>query len=324
MNTQKLTRIAYTGLIAFMVGRSVTKARRRRSTSAEPNNQNADSPPELPGSAWKRALLETKNALRDKSLPMSSAGIAFFTTLSFFPLLAAAAAIAALVIDPGQIAHIMNSLDAYLPKDLASLVGTQLQTLAHKQASNIIVAIFAILLSLYSASAATQNLIKATNYSYDVTETRSFIKMKLISLALTLGGLVLGFALIALLLISGAFLRGVGLPDSIAIAITWLRWPLIVLILTIILAAFYRYGPNRRDPKWQWVSWGAAAATIIWLLGTALFFIYAQNYGNFGRSYGIFAGIVILMTWLHLSAFIFLLGAEVNHRLEQQTDSRTT
>ena len=322
MKKPKFALIAYLSLMALAIGGYVVK--NTRYASAPSGSHGADSPPQLSGGAWKRALTETKNALRDKSLPMTSAGIAFFTTLSFFPMLAAAAAITALVIDPQQITHLVSSLDAYLPKDLASLVSTQLQTLSHRQASNIFVAIIAIALSLYSASAATQNLIKATNYSYDVTESRSFIKMKLLSLALTLGGLVLGLALLALLLVSPDLLQGIGLPKAIAEPIIWLRWPLIVVILTITLAAFYRYGPNRRDPKWQWVSWGATAATLVWLIGTALFFLYAQNYGNFSRSYGIFAGIVILMTWLHLSAFIFLLGAEVNHRLEQQADNRTT
>ncbi len=322
MKKPKFALIAYLSLITLVISRYVAKNSRRAAAPAA--SHGADSPPQLSERAWKRALKETKAALRDKSLPMSSAGIAFFTTLSFFPLLAAAAAIAALVIGQHQMADVVGLLNTHLPKDLAGLISTQLQTLSHKQASNIFVAIIAILLSLYSASAATQNLIKATNYSYDVTETRSFIKVRLISLALTLGGLVLGFALLALLLVSPTILQGIGLPGAVAAPLLWLRWPMIVVVLTIILATFYRYGPNRTEPKWQWVSWGAAAATIIWLIGTALFFLYAQNYGNFSRSYGIFAGIVILMTWLHLSAFIFLLGAEVNHRLEQQTDTRTT
>lgn len=322
MKKTKFTLIAYSSLIGLMIGRRV--AERIRHTPAPTPPDGANNPPQLPGSAWKRALKETKNALRSKSLPMLAGGVAFFMTLSFFPMLAAGVAIAAIVINQNQIAHIISSIDTHLPQDLASLVTTQLKTVLGKSASNVFVAVFAILLSLYSASTAMQNLIKATNYSYDVEESRSFFKLRLLSLVLTLGGLVLGFILIALLLVTTSFLHTIGIPQAIAGMLLWLRWPLILAIITIVLATFYRYGPDRKNPKWQWVSWGAGAATLIWLIGTALFFLYAQNYGSFSKSYGIFAGIIILMTWLHLSAFIFLLGAEVNHRLERQTNAPTT
>jgi membrane protein len=321
MHKLKIAFITYIGLITFVIGSNLLKG-----NSIKPANrpkQNADSPPQLSGGDWKQALKETKDALKNKSLPMLAAGVAFFTTLSFFPMLAAGVAIAALVIDQGQISQIIASLDTYLPKDVASLISTQLETLSGKKTGNALVATFAILLSLYSASAAIQNLINATNRSYDVDESRGFLKVKLLSLALTLGGLALAFTLMPLLLVTTDFLTSIGMSGAIATTIVWLRWPLILVIITIALAAFYRYGPDRQDPKWQWVSWGAGAATLIWLIGTALFFLYAQNYGNFSESYGVFAGIIILMTWLNLSAFIFLLGAEINHRLERQTDAPT-
>ena len=317
----KFALITYISLIAVIISGNFIKGNRAHQTIN--SEKTPDSPPQLSKTDWKQALKETKDALRNKNLPMLAAGVAFFTTLSFFPMLAAGVAIAALVIEPGQVAQIVTSFESYLPKDLASLISTQLATLSGKDTGNILVAVFAILLSLYSASAATQNLITATNRSYDIEETRGFIKVKLISLALTLAGLLLAFILVPLLLVTPDFLQTIGISEAIATTIVWLRWPLVLAIITTALAAFYRYGPDRKDPKWQWVSWGAGAATLIWLIGTALFFLYAQNYGSFGESYGVFAGIIILMTWLNLSAFIFLLGAEVNHRLERQTDAPT-
>ena len=321
MKKFKFAIVTYVSLIAVIIASNFIKATplQHKDTS----EQDADSPPQLSGGDWKQALKETKDALKDKSLPMLAAGVAFFATLSFFPMLAAGVAIAALVIDQGQISQIIGSLDMYLPKDLASLVSTQLQNLSGRNTGNILVATFAILLSLYSASAATQNLINATNHSYDVQESRSFIKMKLLSIALTFGGLLFSFLLVSLLLVTPDFLKSIGISEVLATTIIWLRWPFILAIITIALATFYRYGPDRKNPKWQWVSWGAGAATFIWLIGTALFFLYAQNYGSFSESYGVFAGIIILMTWLNLTAFIFLLGAEVNHRLEKQTKAPT-
>lgn len=323
MNRLKFAIITYISLIAAIIGGSFIKNKQDTQRTTSAHKRAADSPSELPKSSWKQALKETQNALRDKSLPMLAAGVAFFTTLAFFPMLAAGVTIAALVIDQGQIAQIVATLDSYLPKDLASLISTQLQTLSRKETGGILVVVIAILISLYSASAATQNLITATNRSYDVEESRGFVKVKLFSLALTLGGLLVAFIVLPLLLVTADFLSNIGIPEGVSTLIVWLRWPLILVAITITLAAFYRYGPDRKDPKWQWVSWGAGAATLIWLIGTALFFLYAQNYGSFSESYGVFAGIIILMTWLNLTAFIFLIGAEVNHRLERQTDTST-
>lgn len=267
---------------------------------------------------WKEALQETKSALKNKNLTMLAAGVAYFTTLAFFPLLAAVVAIAALVIEPSQVAEIARNIEAYLPKDVASLINTQLENLADKKSGSLLIAIFAIALSLYSASSATQNMINATNTAYDVDESRGFIKVKLVSLGLTFGALLFGFILIPLLSVTSDFLTNFKVPEIIAQLIVYLRWPLVLVLITVALAAFYRYGPNRENPRWQWVSWGATAATLIWLIGTALFFFYVQNFGSFSESFGIFAGIIILMTWFNLSSFIFLLGAQVNHRLESK------
>jgi membrane protein len=267
---------------------------------------------------WKEALKETKDALSNKNLPILAAGIAYFTTLAFFPMLAAAVALAAFIIEPQQLQSVVHDISAYLPKDIASLVGTQLTNLSKNEGGSLWIAIFAIAISIFSASSATQNLITATNTAYGVDETRGFIKLKLISFGLTLGTLLFGFVLIPVLIVTSDFLTQIGVPEAAAQSIIYLRWIVVLILITVALAVFYRYGPDRKNPKWQWVSWGATAATIIWLIGTALFFFYAQNFAKFSESFGVFAGIIVLMTWFNLSSLIFLVGAEVNHRLESK------
>jgi membrane protein len=278
----------------------------------------AKSPRELSIKDWKEALNETKNALGNKNLSIFAAGIAYFSTLAFFPLLAAGVAIAAFIIDTHQVEAIIRSMSDYLPSDVANLVGTQLKNLSKNDGGSLLYAIIAILISLFSASSATENLITATNTAYSVKETRGFIKMKLISFILTLGALAMAFILAPILVVTPDFLVRIGVPSFIANTLVVVRWILALIIISIALAAFYRYGPNRKNPRWQWVSWGATAATTIWLIGTALFFLYVQNFAKFNESFGVFAGIIILMSWLNLSALIFLIGAEVNHRLENK------
>jgi membrane protein len=90
------------------------------------------------------------------------------------------------------------------------------------------------------------------------------------------------------------------------------------------LALLYRYGPDRAQPRWEWVSWGAVAATTVWLFGSIAFSIYVSNFGSYDETYGSFGAIVILLLWFNLSAYVVLLGAELNAEMEHQTAQDTT
>ncbi len=284
----------------------------------------ANGPFDLPKHSLKDAFKQVKSALGNKNLSMLAAGVAYFSTLAFFPTLAAFVSIMALILTPDQVNSMIQGVESYMPAELATLVNDQLQKLVTKDTTNLIAAVVAIALALWGASAGVQNLIKATNISYDVDESRNFVVQKLLSIGIVAAGIVLGAIMLGLIITQVGWLVSLGVPGWLASAFPVLRWVLIVTIAGTALAAFYRFGPNRKNPRWQWVSWGAAAAILVWMLGTLLFFFYAQNFGSFANSYGIFAGIVILMTWLNLSAFIVLLGAEVNHRLERQVIGSTT
>lgn len=278
----------------------------------------AESPTDFSLKTWRDAFKETKNAFSNKSLPILAAGVAYFCTLAFFPLMAAAVAIAAFVISDSQLQGVVASLGQYLPADIAGLVSSQLKTLVTEDSNSIVIAAFSILLSLFSVSGAVQNLVSATNVAYSVTERRGFIKLRLLSLVMTVSAVALGFVVLALLIVNAGFLESFGVPALVADILVIARWPVLIGLMILILAVFYRYGPNRDNPDWQWVSWGAVIATAIWLLATILFFVYAQNFANFSETYSLFAGIIVLMIWLNVSALTVLLGAEVNHRLESK------
>lgn len=284
----------------------------------------ANSPLKFRWVDWKRALLATKDAISAKRIGILAAGIAYFATLAFFPLMAATVGIASFIINDDQLHDILTGIEGFLPADIASLISTQLATALQDRASSLFIIIFGILLSLFSISGAITNLLSAANVSYEVKETRTFIRLRLASLAIMASGAVTGILIIGLLLLNEPLLAAIGIPDPVITTVSIIRWPIIALIVTVSLAFFYRYGPNRNNPKWQWVTWGSVIAAVVWLIGTAAFFVYARYFANFSESYSVFAGIIVLMTWLNLSAFIVLLGAEINYRLEQRTRARTT
>jgi membrane protein len=153
-------------------------------------------------------------------------------------------------------------------------------------------------------------LITGVNLAYDETETRKFVKLRGLALLLTLGAMVLvGVALATI----------VGYPpiaDTLPTALRWLvailRFVILGGLLVVGLAVLYRYAPDRDQPRWSWVSWGSGIAALLWVLATIGFALYANFFGNYNKTYGALAGVIILMFWLFLSAFVVLVGAELN------------
>jgi membrane protein len=113
------------------------------------------------------------------------------------------------------------------------------------------------------------------------------------------------------------------MPAWLAWTVLIARWFIIAALMTVGLAAFFRYAPNRSNPHWQWVTWGSLIATVVWLLATTIFFVYARYFANYTESYSVFAGILVLMIWLNLTSFALLLGATINYKLENQTRAKT-
>lgn len=284
----------------------------------------AQDPTELRWRDWKKALLQTKNAIGDTNLSILAAGVAYFATLSFFPMMVALVSISAFFIKPDQLQEIVASANMYLPKDVAGLVTAQLANLTNKPNESLLAAVIAIAVALWGISGAVENLVKALNVSYGVKETRNFFRMKLTSIIFTAGAILLLLVIIPMMGVTENWLVWAGLPLWLAIFMGVVRWLLLIIIIMSALAVLYRYGPNRKNPKWQWVSWGAIMAGLLWLVATAAFFIYARYFAHFSDSYSLFAGIIVLMTWFNLSAMTFLVGASVNYQLESKTSVPTT
>lgn len=286
--------------------------------------EHAKNPTELSGSAWKRVLLQTKTALKDKDLSTMAAGLAYYATLSFFPVALGSAALYASLVSPDALRTAIDGLQGIVPDAIYSLIDTTLSPLANVSKSSTIVAtIISILALLWTTSGGVQSLVKATNVTYDTEETRNPVKLRLASVFISIGVLILGSAAVILLVLRGDALENWGLPHVLAISFPYVRWILLLLIITTALAFIYRYAPNRSNPRWQWVSPGALAASLLWVAVTALFFLYAQKFGSFNETYGIFAGLVVLMIWFNVSSLIVLIGAQVNKKLEDATDTKT-
>ena len=282
------------------------------------------SPHLFSASDWRFVLLETRIALKDKKMPILAAGTAFYATIAFFTLLAATIAIVAYTSDVNELSTALASIEIYFPIDIAALIGSQLETAFEYNSRNVIVGVAATLIALFSASRAMATLISATNTAYEQDEKRKSSVLFCMSLVMAIAAIIVTGLSLALVLVDQTALMHFGVPAFLAVTLPVLRWVLLAAIIAGSLTLFYRFAPSNHNPHLKWTSWGAAIASIIWLGGTTLFFLYAKYLSVYSNIYNVFGSVIVLLIWLNLSAFIILLGAEINHRLEQRTTRRTS
>jgi membrane protein len=283
----------------------------------------AEQPQQIPPQGWKDIAKRAAKEVKADQVPLLAAGVAFYALLSLFPAIIAGVSIYGLVADPTTVQDQIAKLTQVLSPETATLVGEQLKQVTSGAGGALgLATVVGILTALWSASSGMKAMITGVNLAYDETETRKFVKLRGLALLLTLGAMVLvGVALATI----------VGYPPIADNLPTVLRWLVAILrfvilggLLVVGLAVLYRYAPDRDQPKWSWVSWGSGIATLLWVLATIGFSLYANSFGNYNKTYGALAGVIILMFWLFLSAFVVLVGAELNTEMELQTAKDTT
>jgi membrane protein len=283
----------------------------------------ADKPTQIPAAGWWQVIRRAWAEAKADQVPLLAAGVAFFGFLAVFPAIVAAVLTYGLVADPEQIRNQAGELAAAMPESGRELLLEQLATLTSSPRQGLgIGLIVAVLAALWSASGGVGYLISAVNLAYDEEETRGFVRRKLLSLGMTLGAIV--FVLLAVGLFSAGAAIGDELATPVRIGLEAARLVVAVLLIMVALAVTYRLAPDRDAARVRWVSTGAVVATIIWLLASIGFSIYVQTFGNYAKTYGSLAAVVILMLWLWLTAYAVLLGAEINAEAEQQTARDTT
>ena len=287
--------------------------------------RNAETPTDIPAKGWKDIVLRVKAELASDHVGLIAAGVAFYALMAIFPAITALMALGGLLLEPTEVTAQLESLAEMMPKEAAQIILDQAVAVAGSEEAGLGLAfIIGLALAIYSASKGMGSLMEGLNVAYDEEETRGFIAKTLWTLALTvflIVGLILG--LLAALAVP-AVLGIIALPDWLETLLALSRWVVLALMTVGGLAVLYRYGPSRDDAEWKWLSPGAIAACIIWIAASVGFSIYVSNFGSYNESFGSMAGVIILLMWLWISAFIVLLGAELNAEMEAQTKADTT
>jgi membrane protein len=283
----------------------------------------ASKPQEIPPRGWQDIAKRVRVEVKQDQVPLLSAGVAFYALLSLFPAMIAGISIYGLVADPQTVGRQIERLTQLLSPETAHILSQQIrQVTAGAGGALGLATVLGIATALWSASSGMKALVTGINLTYDESETRKFLKLRGLALLLTIGAMVLMGIALLLIVAFPAFTND--WPTAARWIASVLRWLLLAALLIFGLAVLYRFAPDRDNPKWGWVSWGSAIATVLWVVASLAFSFYVGHFGNYNKTYGALAGVIILLFWLFLTAFVVLVGAEINTEMELQTARDTT
>ena len=302
------------------------RAEKTATAPASEKGRQADTPGQIPAPGWKEIAFRTWKESSKDNVSLVAAGVAFYGLLALVPMLGATVLIYGLIASPQTVLQNVQSLATTLPQDMAKLVGDQLlnvvKTSGGKKGLGLLAA---VAIALWGARNAAGSIVIALNIAYEEEEKRGFLKVTLLSLTITLVTVVLamlGAAAIGVMAQLEELLPSLG-PVAV-FAGKVLAYVALAGLAAAAAATLYRYGPSRTKAQWKWITPGSLFFAIAWVLLTLGFGFYVSRFGNYNVTYGSLGGVIVLVTWLYLSSFVLLFGAEFNSEIEHQTAQDTT
>jgi membrane protein len=274
-------------------------------------------PLHIPSAGWKDILWRTYVRTDEDRLFATAAGVVFFGLLAVFPAITALVSSYGLFADPSTIGANLQSLALMLPEGSFQIVQDQIARVLDKGNTALSATfLFGFGLAIWSANAGVKAIIDALNVVYEEREKRGLIRLNLLSLTLTSCGIAALVLMVSAVVAVPLALNRVGLAPESQLIISLARWPLMLVLLLAALGVLYRFGPSRREARWEWLSVGTIAAALLWIAGSALLSWYLSNFGNYNATYGSLGAAIGLMMWMWMSAIIVLCGAELNSEIE--------
>jgi membrane protein len=303
-----------------------TEMRPRSGRDQHPaRGREATRPREVPLRGWFDVLKRTQQGIKDTHASIVAAGVAFYAFLALVPALIALVIVYGLLANPTDVKDQISSFASAAPRDAQRLLTTQLTSITRSAGSGAgIGALIAIVAALWSASSGMAALDTGLTVVNRETETRGALKRRLLALVLTVFAIIGVVAMLALVVALPSVAHDIGVSGIGKIGVEVVRWVLLAALLLVGLGVIMRYGPQRRRPRWRWITPGAIVALVVGLAASIGFSIYVSAMGNYNKTYGALGAIIVLLLWLYLMAYAVLFGAAMNAELERQTERDTT
>jgi membrane protein len=289
--------------------------------AAEQERHKPDKPTDLTKASWKYGLRRALKEFSDDQCTDLAAALTYYAVLSLFPAVLAMVSLVGIV---GQGPRATDALlkivaDIGQPSVVAAVRGP-LQSISQSTGAGLTL-VLGLLTALWSASGYVGAFGRAMNRIYEIGEGRPFWKLRPLQVVITLIAVVL-VALVALsLVVTGPLAQAVGSAigmGSTAVTV-WniAKWPVLVAVVVLIVAILYYATPNVKQPRFRWISTGAAVAILVWVVASAAFGFYVANFSSYNKTYGTLAGVVVFLLWLWITNLALLFGAEVDAEMER-------
>ncbi len=300
------------------------RERERHSVEDRPHADDAgkpDSPREITKPSWKYALKKSVREFSDDQCTDLAAALTYYAVLSMFPALLAIVSVLGLTGQGRQTTDaLLGIVDDLGPASAVDTFRPVVESLAQTQAAGI-AALGGLLVALWSASGYVGAFSRAMNRIYEIDEGRPFWKLRPLQILITLVAVLLisvvAFALVITGPVAEAVGKAVGVGSAAVTAWQIAKWPVLVALVVLIIAILYYATPNVKQPKFKWMSIGAFIALLVWVLASAAFGLYVANFGNYNKTYGTLAGVVVFLLWLWLTNLALLFGAEFDSEMER-------
>ncbi|GAA1979909.1 YihY/virulence factor BrkB family protein [Isoptericola halotolerans] len=283
-----------------------------------------DSPPDLHGPHWKRAIKGAFREFGDDQCIDLAAALTFFAVLASAPALLALISVLGLVADAeAAVDSVTDTVSDFLPAETLAIIEPLVENAASSTGAGLAL-VLGLVVALWSASGYVTAFSRAMNRIYEVEEGRPFWKLRPIMLVVTVITVVLAALVVANLVLSGPVAEAVGSAVGLGgTALTvWqiAKWPVALLLVVVVVALLYHLTPNVKQPKFRWISIGAAVAILVWVVASAAFGFYVTQFGSYGSTYGTLGGVIVFLLWLWITNLALLFGAELDAELERSRE----
>jgi membrane protein len=276
---------------------------------------------------WKAIVVRGCKGFMDDNATMLASALAYSSFFAIPSTLIVATGLFTLIAGPTAIETLMQHLHGIVPSQATQLLGSSLKRADANPASSLVLTIAGFVLAVWSVTSAMNAYMLALNLAYKRKDQRSFVRKRIVALKMA-AMISFAFVLVAVLTIFGpvvehAIASRIGAAGAVLNILWWIvQWPILLAGLLVAFATLLYLGPDVKVRKWQFLTPGSLVAALLWIAASGLFAVYTASFASYNKTWGALSAVIVMLTWLWITAMALLLGGEINAEAERSRELR--